>query len=79
MNNKERKGKKKSSRNEGFEIYHEICHVIHILTLLVNFTTYIRKADVDASRCWIMYQSKSVRISLHCILGSIPSIWHRAH
>ena len=51
MNNKERKGKKKSSRNEGFEIYHEICHVIHILTLLVNFTTYIRKADVDASRC----------------------------
>lgn len=51
MNNKERKGEKKSLYNEGFEICHEICHIIHILTLLVNFTKYIRKADVYTSRC----------------------------
>ena len=74
MNNKERKGEKKSLYNEGFEICHEICHIIHILTLLVNFTKY------QESRC--LYQSLlnyvSEQMLLHCILGSIPSIWHCA-
>lgn len=74
MNNKERKGEKKSLYNEGFEICHEICHIIHILTLLVNFTKY------QESRC--LYQSLlnyvSEQMLLHCILGSIPSIWHSA-
>lgn len=66
MNNKERKGEKKSLYNDGFEICHEICDIIHILTLLVNFTKYIRKADVYTSLLnYVSEQMRAYFPSLH--------------